>query len=67
MATAVKPGGHVIVEGTGMPPLQTLLAEVDKWLRTKLRVIKLDYREVQVGWGGNKDVPGPHLILQKTA
>jgi SAM-dependent methyltransferase len=67
MATAVKPGGHVIVEGTGMPPLQTLLAEVDKWLRTKLRVIKLDYREVQVGWGGNKDVPGPHLILQKPA
>ncbi|MCZ2149189.1 MAG: class I SAM-dependent methyltransferase [Bryobacterales bacterium] len=65
IATAVRPGGRVIVEGTGIPPLQTLLAEVDKWLQTKLHVIKLDYREVQGGWGRSTDVPGPHLILQR--
>ena len=65
IANAVKPGDHVIVEGTGLPPLQTLLAEVGKWLPTKLHVVRLEYRETEGGWGRRTDAPGAHMVLQK--
>lgn len=65
IAAGVRPGGRVIVEGTGLPPLQTLLTEVNKWMPTNLHVIRLDYHEGQGGWGRSTDVPGSHLILQK--
>jgi SAM-dependent methyltransferase len=65
IATALKPGGPVIVEGTGLPPLETLLAERDKWLPTKLRLVRLEYvQSVQPPWSP----PGAgaaHMLLQK--
>jgi SAM-dependent methyltransferase len=69
IATALKPGGRVIVEGTGLPPLETLLAERAKWLPTKLRVVRLDYLEGQGGWGRTGSGSGSgiaHMILQKS-
>ena len=66
IANGVRPGGRVIVEGTGVPPLETLLTEVNKWMATKLQVVKLDYHDDPGGgWGRRTDVPSSHLILQK--
>jgi SAM-dependent methyltransferase len=64
IATALKPGGRVIVEGTGLPPLETLLAERAKWLPTKLRVVRLEYLEGQSAWSRSGNGIG-HMILQK--
>jgi SAM-dependent methyltransferase len=65
IATALKPGGRVIVEGTGLPPLETLLAERTRWLPTKLRVVRLEYLEGQSAWSRSGNGIG-HMILQKS-
>lgn len=71
MATALKPGGRVVVEGTGLPALETLLAERAKWLPTKLRVIKLEYLDGDLAPPPDSNIwirSGAgisHMILQK--
>ncbi len=65
IATAVRPGAHVIIEGTGLPPLETLLAELAKWQPTKLRVVRLEYRDGEGGWGRMTDASGAHMVLQR--
>jgi len=45
IAGSLKPGGLVIVEGLGLPVLDTLLQAWSKWQPTKLRPLILEYRE----------------------
>jgi hypothetical protein len=45
IATSLKPGGLVIIEGTGLPILETLLQAWSKWQPTKLRPVVFEYRD----------------------
>jgi 2-polyprenyl-3-methyl-5-hydroxy-6-metoxy-1,4-benzoquinol methylase len=52
IATSLKPGGLVIVEGLGLPVLETLMQAWSKWEPTKLRLLRLEYRDGASDWGG---------------
>jgi SAM-dependent methyltransferase len=45
IAMSLKPGGLVIIEGTGSPVLDTLLQAWSKWQPTKLRPLVFEYRD----------------------
>jgi SAM-dependent methyltransferase len=64
LATALKPGGLVIAEGFGLPVIDTLLAERANWEPTKLKLLRMEYRQGASDWGGNEI---GRLLLQKTA
>jgi len=54
IATALKPGGLVVAEGFGQPGIDTLLAERSRWEPTKLKLLRLEYRQGVSDWGGNE-------------
>ena len=64
IADALKPGGHVIAEGFGLPVLDRLLQAWAKWEPTKLRLLRLEYRYGTSDWGGGGLGP---LLLEKPA
>jgi len=66
IATSLKPGGLVIVEGVGSGgTLDALIETWHKWEPMKLRVLRLDFREgKQSDWGANRI---GRLLLQKPA
>ena len=64
IARSLRPGGRVVVEGTGTPPLDTLLAERQKWEDTKLKLSKLEYVEGQSDWSSSLNGVA-HMVLQK--
>jgi hypothetical protein len=64
IATSLKPGGLVIVEGFGLPAVDTLLKAWSKWEPTKLKLLRLEYRQGRSDWGGNEF---GRLLLQKPA
>jgi len=65
IATALKPGGLVIAEGFGLPAINTLLAERSNWEPTKLKLLRMEYRQgASSDWGGNEI---SRLLLQKPA
>ena len=64
IATALKPGGLVIAEGFGLPAIDTLLAERSNWEPTKLKLLRMEYRQGAADWGGNEI---SRLLLQRPA
>jgi SAM-dependent methyltransferase len=64
ITTSLKPGGLVIVEGLGLPAMETLLKAWSKWEPMKLKLLQLEYREGKSDWGGNQF---GRLLLQKPA
>jgi len=64
IATALKPGGLVVAEGFGLPAIDTLLAERAQWESTKLKLLRMEYRQGASDWGANEL---SRLLLQKPA
>lgn len=65
IASALKPGGLAIVEGVGSGgSLDALLQAWSKWQPTKLRLLRLEYRDGPSDWGGTGT---GRLLLQKPA
>jgi hypothetical protein len=71
IAAGLKPGGFVVVEGLGLPVLESLLQAWAKWAPTNLRPLRLEYREGLVDtdkmdrvWSGRGSSYG-RLLLQK--
>jgi len=71
IAAGLKPGGFVVVEGLGLPVLDSLLQAWAKWAPTNLRPLRLEYREgltdtdkMDKVWSGRGSSYG-RLLLQK--
>jgi SAM-dependent methyltransferase len=64
IATSLRAGGRVIVEGTGTPALDTLLAERAKWEATNLKLVRLEYLDAQSDWSSAANGVA-HMVLQK--
>jgi len=66
IATGLKPGGLVIIEGLPSPVMEALLEARAKWESVKLHVLRLEYLEGQSDWSSRPGAFG-RLLLQKPA